>query len=272
MSAKQLAQEYPPPGEAQAIHDLTQRQLKKVAAENPTGIMRRDAHSKMHGIVKAEFIVEPDLPAALRVGLFKQPGTYQAWIRFSNQNLMNPDVKKDIRGMAIKVMGVPGPKLMPDEPDSPNHDFVLISSSFFMARDVREFDDLIKGLTGGNLALIKFFLTHLRMSWNLLKSMKVFANPLKMRYWSSTPYLFGKQAVKYSAMPYFDSQDTIPKDPDYDLLRLAMVKQLAVEDVRFDFAVQFQTDADKMPIEDPGVEWSEVESPFRKVASIKIPR
>ena len=87
-----------------------------------------------------------------------------------------------------------------------------------------------------------------------MTGVRVFANPLKLRYWSSTAYLFGKQAVKYSAMPYFDSQDTIPKNPDYDLLRLAMIKQLAVEDVRFDFAVQFQTDADKMPIEDPGVE------------------
>lgn len=272
MTQKQLAQEYPPPGEAQATEDLTQRQIKKIIAENPTGIMRRDAHTKMHGIVKAEFIVEPDLPEQLRVGMFKEPGTYQAWIRFSNQNLMNPDIKKDIRGMAIKVMGVPGAKLMPHEEDSPNHDFVLISSSFFMARDVQEFDDLIKGLTGGNLALLFFFLTHWRMDWNLIKSMKSFANPLQIRYWSSTPYLFGKRAVKYSAIPYFDVPDTIPENPDYDLLRLAMIKQLATEDVRFDFAVQFQTDADTMPIEDPGVQWSEVESPFRKIATIKIPR
>ena len=272
MSKKQLAQEYPPSNEAQATSDLTQRQIKKILNENPTGIMRRDAHTKMHGIVKAEFIVEPNLPEQLRVGLFKNPGTYPAWIRFSNQNLMNPDSKPDIRGMAIKVMGVPGTKLMPDEPDSPNMDFVLISSSFFMARDVREFDDLIKGLTGGNLALLWFFLTHWRMDWNLLKSMKSFANPLQIRYWSSTPYLFGQQAVKYSAIPYFDQADVIPENPDYDLLRLAMVKNLANQDVRFDFAVQFQTDADAMPIEDPGVQWSESDSPFRKVASIIIAR
>lgn len=272
MSKKQLAQEYPPSNEAQATRDLTQRQIKKILQENPDGMMRRDAHTKMHGIVKAEFIVEPNLPEQLRVGLFKNPGTYPAWIRFSNQNLMNPDSKPDIRGMAIKVMGVPGTKLMPDEPDSPNMDFVLISSSFFMARDVREFDDLIKGLTGGKLALLWFFLTHWRMDWNLLKSMKSFANPLQIRYWSSTPYLFGKQAVKYSAIPYFDEADVMPEHPDYDLLRLAMAKNLAKCDVRFDFAVQFQTDADTMPIEDPGVQWSEVDSPFRKVASIIIPK
>jgi hypothetical protein len=272
MTKKQLAQEYPPASEAQATKNLTERQIRKITQENPTGIMRRDAHTKMHGIVKAEFIVEPDLPEQLRVGLFKNPGTWQAWIRFSNQNLMEPDIKPDIRGMAIKVMGVPGPKLLPGETDSPNMDFVLISSSFFMARDVQEFDDMIKGLMGGKLATLWFFLTHWRMDWNLLKSMKRFANPLQVRYWSSTPYLFGTRAVKYSAIPYFDQPDAIPANPDYNYLNHAMVKTLAERDVRFDFAVQFQTDADAMPIEDPGVQWSEVDSPFRKVATIKIPR
>jgi hypothetical protein len=272
MSRKQLAQEYPPEGEAQVIRDLTERQIKKIINENPSGIMRRDAHTKMHGMVKAEFTVLPDLPPELQVGLFQQPGTYQAWLRFSNQNLMNPDIKKDIRGVALKVMQVPGPKLMPGEPDSPNVDFVLISSPFFMARDVREFDDLIKGLTGGTLALLGFFLSHWRMSWNLLRSMKSFANPLQIRYWSATPYLFGSQAVKYSVIPQVDQPEPIPNPAPDDLLRQAMIRQLAREDAYFDFAVQFQTDAERMPIEDPGVEWSEAESPFRTVARIKIPK
>lgn len=272
MPNMQLAEEYPPPDEAQVILALTERQIRKIIHENPSGIMRRDAHTKMHGMVRAEFTVLPDLPPELRVGLFSQPGTYQAWIRFSNQNLMNPDIKKDIRGMAIKVLNVPGPKLMPGEPDSPNMDLVLISSPFFMARDVQEFDDLIKGLTGGKLALLGFFLTHWRMSWNLLRSMKIFANPLQIRYWSSTPYRFGAQAVKYSAIPHVAQADRIPDPAPDDLLRQAMIGQLAREDVYFDFAVQFQTDAVRMPIEDPGVEWSEQQSPFRKVASIKILR
>jgi hypothetical protein len=272
MSKKQLAEEYPPPSEAQAIQNLTQRLLKKIVDENPTGIMRRDAHTKMHGIVKAEFIIEPNLPEQLRVGLFKQPGSYQAWIRFSNQNLMAPDSKKDIRGMAIKVLGVPGPKLLKNEEDSPNHDFILISTNTFVTKDVQEFDAMIKAIVCGKLAAAFFFLTHWRVSWNLLKSMKVIANPLKIPYFSPTPYRFGKHAVKYSAKPYFDQPDAVPNNPDYYFLRQAMVNQLATQEVTFDFSVQLQTNADTMPIEDPGVAWSESESPFCKVASIKIPR
>ena len=86
MTTTQSAQEDPPAGEEAFIRDLADRLKAKIIKENPTGIMRRDAHPKMHGVVKAEFIVEQDLPEALRVGIFKEPKTYLAWIRFSNQN------------------------------------------------------------------------------------------------------------------------------------------------------------------------------------------
>ncbi len=35
--------------------------------------------------------------------------------------------------------------------------------------------------------------------------------------------------------------------------------------------VQFQTDAEAMPVEDATVEWDEAASPFRKVATVRIP-
>ncbi len=38
--------------------------------------------------------------------------------------------------------------------------------------------------------------------------------------------------------------------------------------MEFDFCIQFQTDAEKMPIEDPTVIWN---SEFIKLATIKIP-
>jgi hypothetical protein len=40
--------------------------------------MRRDAHAKMHGLVKAEFIIEPDLSEELKIGLFEEAKTYPA--------------------------------------------------------------------------------------------------------------------------------------------------------------------------------------------------
>jgi len=273
MTDRQLATEYPPSGEAAYTQDLADRLQAKIIKDNPTGIMRRDAHPKMHGVVKAEFIIEPNLAPELRVGLFKEATTYRAWIRFSNQNgTMQPDIKGDIRGMAIKLMGVPGEKILEQEQDERTHDFIVISTNVFVTADVQEFDGLIKALTSNVLAIAWFFVTHFRVGWNLYKSMIKFANPLQIRYFSTTPYAFGDAAVKYSATPHVATPDTIPTDPSDDYLRLAMMSQLEKGDALFDFSVQFQTDADTMPIEDPGKEWLETVSPFRKLATIRIPQ
>jgi len=273
MSNTDLAKEQPPVDETIYIEELAERLKAKIIKDNPTGIMRRDAHPKMHGVVKAEFIVEPDLPEHLSVGLFKEPKTYQAWIRFSNQSgTISPDIERDIRGMAIKLMGVPGEKLQAGEEGEQTQDFILISTNVFVTKDVKEFNDLIKALTGGVLSKIQFFLTHWRVVVNLIKSLKPFANPLQIRYFSTTPYLWNQQAVKYSAIPHVADADSIPANPEDNYMRSAMIQQLAQGDAYFDFSVQLQTDAIKMPIEDPGIEWREDESPFQKVATIRIPQ
>lgn len=273
MAPKALTKEYPPANEAEYTQDLAQRLKAKIIKDNPSGIMRRDAHPKMHGVVRAEFVVEPDLPQELRVGVFREPRTYQAWIRFSNQDsTIQPDINNDIRGMAIKLMGVPGTKILEQEQDEETQDFIVISTNVFVTRDVEEFDGLIKAMTSGFLPIAWYFLTHWRVGLNLFKSMKKFANPLHIRYWSTTPYLFGPHAVKYSAIPQVQAADCIPAKPSDDFLRQAMAAQLAKGEAWFDFAIQFQIDADAMPIEDPGTPWSEIASPFRKVATIKIPQ
>ncbi|MES2943121.1 MAG: catalase family protein [Pseudomonadota bacterium] len=271
MSNTPLAQECPPPDEAVYINDLTERLKAKIIQDNPSGIMRRDAHPKMHGVVRAEFTVEPDLPDDLRIGVFSVPRTYRAWIRFSNQNgTIQPDIDGDIRGMAIKLMNVDGEKLLEDEKHETTQDFIVISTNVFVTKDAQEFDQLIKALTGSMLDKLLFFATHWRVVFNLVKSMKKSANPLQIRYWSTTPYLLGRNAVKYSAIPVLGKLDSIPNSPGDNFLREAMVQQLAQDEAQFDFVVQLQTNAQTMPIEDPGKAWSELESPFRKVASIRI--
>jgi catalase len=274
MPQKQLAQEYPPAGEQEVTLRLADRLKAKVVRENPPGSLRRDAHAKMHGLVKAEFIVEPNLPPELRVGVFKEPRTFQAWIRYSNQHsLLRADIKPDLRGMAIKLMGVEGEKLLEAEKHEKTQDFILCSHPAFFTSDVQEFDDLIVALTGSTPGMIWYFLTHWKMDWILFKAMKKFANPLQMRYWSATPYLFGAgKAIKYSAIPHLGQLDTIPENPDHDYLRYALASTVRKGSVSFDFAVQLQVDADKMLIEDTAQTWSEEVSPFRKVATIIIPQ
>jgi hypothetical protein len=115
------------------------------------------------------------------------------------------------------------------------------------------------------------FNSHLRVLRNLLSALKRCANPLEIRYWSTTPYRFGEGAVKYSARPVSPAIDAVPANPSPDFLREAMTRTLDRGAVQFEFLVQRQTDPVRMPIEDPGAAWSEAVSPFRKIASIHIP-
>ena len=147
--------------------------------------------------VRGEFSIEPGLPEDLRVGIFAAPRTYPAWIRFSNQNnTVAPDSKGDIRGAAIKLMGVPGPTLQAESPDEATHDFILISEDRFVTKDVAQFDGLVGALTGGPLRMVWFFLCHPRAARNLWVSLKRCRQPLAIRYFSVAPYAWGSHAVK----------------------------------------------------------------------------
>jgi hypothetical protein len=261
----------PLPGEAEATQALIDQLSAMMTRDHRDGPMRRDVHIKMHGLWRAEFTVERDLPPELRLGLFAEARTYRAWVRSSNSaNAIKPDGRPDIRGLAIKLMGVPGRKLIDDEPDAPTHDFILISAPVFPARDARAFHGLAGAVIGGLFDKLVYFVTHLDVAWALLTTFKRHANPLQIRYWSAVPYGFGPAVVKYGLTPHVEAADKIPFGPPENLLREAAVAQLAKGDAVFDFCVQFQTDPQDMPIEDPRVEWRESQSPMRKVATLRI--
>jgi hypothetical protein len=240
---------------------------------------RRDAHPKAHGCVRAEFRVERDLGADLSHGVFVPGAVYEAWIRFSNGNgdPTRPDIRGDARGMAIKLMGVPGKKLLPSEPEAQTQDFVLISNPTFFANDPSRYATLVERGTSHNpfVALTAPF----ALGWKGLliaraMAAKRIASPLETRYWSSVPFLLGtgpgRRAVKYSARPCAAGQSAIPPRPHPDYLREAMVLALGTKDACFEFLVQPRT-APSMSVEDSQTEWTEAEAPFFKVATIVIP-
>ena len=256
-----------PPGEAAALKIVADALTVKVRAAARSGQAPRDAHPKSHGCVKAEFKVLEALPEPFAVGLFAAPKTYQAYIRFSNGSTTpQPDSASDVRGMAIKVMGVAGSR-------STTQDFLLINGPAFFVRSAA---DYIAFTTAD--PQWRFFVP----SWNPFRiRLREFLNvramlggrpssPLDLRYWSTVPYLFGAGAFKYSArpngafVPRFDS--TSP-----DFLRANLERHLASAAASFDFMVQRRDNPQTMPIEDSTSEWRESEAPFVTVARITIP-
>jgi hypothetical protein len=99
---------------------------------------QRGQHPKQHGCVKARFEVLADIPDKLKVGLFAKPATYTAYVRFSNGREVD-DTKPDVHGMAIKLTGVPGRKVLESEATATTHDFILADKPVFFIRDTDEY-------------------------------------------------------------------------------------------------------------------------------------
>jgi hypothetical protein len=292
-----LGEEMIPVGEPAAIAKVVAAS-EALLDRDAKPIVRRGQHPKQHGCVRAEFRVEHGLPTACRVGLFAEEGkVYPCYIRFSNGRQQD-DRQGDAHGMAIKLMGVPGRKVLDEEANEETHDFVLVDNPVFFlpnAIDYGQFSDATEKSRGkvpsltnralgflpgqlrelGTIILLYFFPRRLGQLTRLIHfASKKPGNPLGTRYWSTTPYEFGPgQAVKYSATP-----ESIVAGPpassasalSADFLREAMAAVLNVREARFSFAVQFQTDAATMPIEDPTVDWDETKSRFLTVATIAI--
>jgi hypothetical protein len=252
-------------------NDLFQRLKKQLIDEHPDGLMPRDAHPKMHGLVQAEFVVHDDLPPHYRIGVLAAPATYKAWVRFSNANgAAQPDAKRDIRGMAIKLEGIPGDKLS-DEPDcADNQDFLLISTNVFLCDNVQTFDGMVSAIQGSLWNKLCYFACHPGVVWRLIGAFKVFANPLAIRYFSSTPYLLGEHPVKYCATPVAPPAQQVPDHPGDNFLREVMAAQLSKQAAEFVFGIQRQTDPQRMPVEDASVQWDEAAAPFEAVATLRI--
>jgi hypothetical protein len=274
----ELDKEYPSPDEVSAIQTIEQMIVQKIehnyqAGERPS---RRDAHAKHHGCVKAEFIVENNLSEEMKFGILKEPGKkFTACIRFSNgSGKPQADSKGDGRGMAIKLLGVSGEKLLTDEKNT--QDFVMINHPVFFIRNLQDYIDFFKSQEAEGKGPLKFFFPGFNpLKWRLQEfaiatsiQRKKIVSPLEIQYWSMTPYKLGNRAIKFSAKPSVDhiSGGTVSSSDNY--LKEAMVEHLKSKEACFDFLVQFQTDADKMPIENSTVEWK---APFLKVATIKIP-
>lgn len=261
------ADESVPPEEAAATAAVVERLATNVREDAKTGPALRDAHPKAHGCVRAEFRVLDGLPVRLRVGLFAEPRAYEAYIRFSNGSpKLQADSAADVRGMAIKVMGVAASP-------STTQDFVMINGAAFFVKTAA---DYVAFTTAD--PQWRFFVP----SWNPFRiRLREFlnvrailgrhpANPLAASYWSAVPYLFGETAFKYSARPRgAPSRFAATASPDF--LRENLERHLAAEPAAFAFLAQLRTSPETMPIEDSTIEWRESDSPFLTVAEITIP-
>ena len=250
------------------------------AAEKVNGLpYRRDAHAKATGCVKATFTVNKDIPERFRHSVFQEPGReFKAWIRFSNGDMtVQADKKPDARGMAIRLMNVPGEKIAPELPESGVHDFIMTNMPVFFHRNVFDYVDDMYYLA--KLKRTRWFISlfpprlHPKRLYLAVKTVSSkIKSPLQPQYYSMVPYRLGNIPLKFSAKPSPDMTFTEQADDsDKNYLTEVMQAKLAKGSSGFDFMVQEQKPDKNMPLDDATVCWSEQESPFIPIAKIHIP-
>ena len=273
-----IAEERLLPGEEEFVDSIIASFQQQMRGLWKPGGFERGGNTKTQGIVRAEFIVHEGLPAELRHGIYAQPRSYPAWVRFSGPGpYVTPDIDDvGFMSISVKLMGVPGPKLMDEEKFT--QDMFGVSPPTFVTPDVRANAQLqIESVK--NAQIFYFLNFHRPHILDLIMQglwTKTQSSPFEAPYFSCVPYLLGEgQAMQYSFWPKTRKRTPIPRlplRPPDDYLRAAMVAALGAGDVELDVRLQLQTDPHLMPIENAGVLWPERLSPRVSAATLRIAR
>ena len=274
-----------PADEAALTQGIIEDAIRVVEQHRDNTRVMRDAHAKAHGCVKAQVTVSPNIDRDLQRGVFSEPGqTWQAWMRLSNGNAYPQfDRARDARGMAIKLLDVPGEKLSKSPQHANEQDFVMFNHPAFFVRDVAEYKSNFAAQADGKKALA-FFPSWNPTTWeirHLIIALKTLSpapeTPVATTYNSIAPFKLGEHNIKYRVIPQPEACPPYQlPEQNQDLpnfLRNALYQQLSLDRVPACFALQVQQQNPEyyMPIEDPSVEWSERISPFETVATIRVP-
>jgi hypothetical protein len=251
----------------------------------------RGVHAKGHGILIGELKVLGGLPAYLAQGLFSAAAAYPIVMRFST---IPGDVLDDSisvpRGLALKVIGVPGERVSGSKGDA-TQDFVLANGPVFAKSHPKSFLSTLKQLaatTDKAPGLKKLLSVVMRGTEKLLESVGGQSSTLMTlggypevnilgdEFYSQTPFLYGDYIAKFAVKPFSEDLRALVKAP-LDLkgkpngIRESVVEFFRTNSGEWELQAQLCTDLNAMPIEDAATQWPEDQSPYQPVARISIP-
>jgi hypothetical protein len=235
------------------------------------GARTRALHAKSHGGLRARLRVLGDLPDHARHGLFATPGEHRAYVRLSNgSGALQHDKAPDLRGLAVKVLDVPGPKVLGD---ASTQDFLMIDTPTVPFRTPEEFIAFVcassppDGGIGKVFGEIGFFRT-LGLLAGLAKAAKGRPrNVVDRVFYSAAAITVGKHAARYAAFPVHDAVEDAAPAAERDYLGPRTARRLAAHPLEYELRVQFFVDEATTPIEDSRVAWP---SPWVPVARLAI--
>ncbi|MES2755073.1 MAG: catalase family protein [Pseudomonadota bacterium] len=282
--------EQPTPDEAEAIENLKAsfRHILDTTSKD-YGHAVRSVHAKGHGIVSGTFKVLDDLPPELAQGLFATPGEYEAIVRFSTApgDILD-DAVSSPRGVAVKVLAVPGERL--GEPDGGEQDFVMVNGPVFGAATPADFAKNLKLLAAttdrvegakkalsATLQVVESALETVGLKSSLITQLggAPEVHPLGETYFSQVAFRYGDYIAKFALVPVSlglteRTGDIVNVSGRPDAIRENVCEVMIEQGGAWELRVQLCTDLDTMPVEDPTVEWDAQQSPFRPVATLSV--
>jgi hypothetical protein len=278
-----------PPDEEEVQRGLTEAMLSiqhKTHAD--TGHAYRAVHAKAHGYVRARLEVLPNLPPALAQGLFAAPAGYDALLRFSTTpgDILHDNISTP-RGMAVKVLNVPGARL-PGSEDEHTQNYVLGNSPSFQVATAKGFLRQLKPLaaTTGRVEAVKHAVSVMsRVAEATLEAVGAKSATLTTLAGQARTQLLGDSFYSQAALlhgEYFGKTAISPVSSDLIALSQAPLDvadqpDAIRESIRayfrdmpavWELRVQLATSIESMPIEDAAASWPEDESPYVPVARI----
>jgi len=249
---------------AKQAEAFTAMQLRK-SAEFGVG---RALHRRQRLALRATLEVAADLPSFAQHGIFASAATYEVWLRLSNGGFdVAPDSKPDIRGFAIKVLGVPGESVFGGPAAS--QDFALINHEHFSSSTSEEFTAITTGAGGGAVGVLKAVVRSPRIVGGLKEVVGAVRKPFGG---FATEYFFSAAPIKcgpYAARVRVLAASTDVNPAAHEDWPADVYGRLATAPLVHEVQLQFFLDEERTPIEDAAATW---DSPYVTVARLVIPQ
>ena len=248
------------------------------------------SHAKTHGVLKGKLVISAGLPTELAQGLFATPGDYDVLIRLATApgEYMDDSKISTARGMSIKVLNVPGPKLPGSTDDT--QDWVLDTGKEFITGGAKEFLQAFKpnaeiapklsdAVKGAVLSVSR--VTNQGLNAVGLNSEKLDfyghpnLHPMAEAYFPRTALRYGNYVAKLGVYPdtpglrALAEQKFDPQTPD--ALREVTATFFKSHSAEFSVQIQLNAGLDEMPVEDAQAKWSEDLSQYQEVARLILP-
>lgn len=245
--------------------------IQRARAEK-SGVVSRALHVKQHLGAVGELLVTA--PEGARFGVFSTPGqVWPLYARFSNGSSSHQaDKLPDVRGFALKLVGVPGSKIIPGLEQEQTQDFLMIAGPSIPFRDPEEFMRFVRAAKDGPARLLPRLFGSFGLGRALTVLKRLAQTPKVESYATNAfhtgaPLAFADTAAKLGLFPLDNAQ--APAATGNDALREDLTRRLGAGPLRWALRAQLFVDDRATPIEDTSQAWV---GPWLELGTLTLPR